>query len=171
MLLETLFVLPLMSLALGSAVPSTLTEKRNSDLEAVALVNCETQVTKFAYYPNNENTAGRYPDSEATAIGPAGKTYTAWEGNAITGYWGDGNSFVSNILPGTWANFPSCAVVGTARDAYGSWNCFKGNQVVQYQSECCGACRQIYYCYRAEFGVRFALPSLPVRRMNRDMVY
>jgi len=166
MLLKALFMLSIASLALGFVVPSPRVEKRNSDLDAVALVNCDTQVTKFAYYTNMANTAGIYPVSETTAIGPTGKTYTPWEGATITGYWGDGNSFTSNILPGTWDNFPSCAVVGIARDAYGTWNCFKGSQIVQYQSNCCGACRQIYYCYRSEFGVRFTRSSPPVSSMN-----
>jgi hypothetical protein len=138
-------LLTLVPLALAGPIT-----RRNAN-EAVVLANCATSwgewSSEMAYY----STGGSSPSGTpaATAVVKNGN-FQVWEGAQVSGTFGDGNVFTSNIaepvsIHGMYA--------GTGQNSQSSFYCYQDAGSVTYPLSNGATCTSVYICDHTPAGV------------------
>lgn len=109
--------------------------------ETVTLSNCENGngglSSQMAYFSGTPNGS-----PGAIAVIQTGST-VLWEGNTVTGTFGDGNTFTSHIVSPKPADQ---AYAGPAENKFGSFYCYYHAQAGIYIDSSGNTCNMIYYC-------------------------
>lgn len=151
MKLSSVLPLALAGIVLANPVPNPNPEEQSLSkrgVETIYLSNCVT--TGSAY---NRSGMFYYADGDASQNGerPASGNYASvnggnlvgWEGKSVSGTFGSGVTFTSNINAGSHAAY---SWSGSGSNGYRSFSCYRDNERFLFNSASWGNCYSIYYC-------------------------
>ncbi|PLN79306.1 hypothetical protein BDW42DRAFT_128906 [Aspergillus taichungensis] len=140
----TLLTLLLTSTAL--AAPADLTKRAP---ETIYLSNCVTTGSAYSksgmfYYSASEDSQNGAPPSSGNYATVNGGSLVGWEGASVSGTFGSGVTFTSQIEGGAHAAY---SYSGSGSNGYRSFACYRDNERLLFAgSEKWGKCYSVYYC-------------------------